>query len=137
MSSEDDGRTPWQRDRDRIEATGKWPEAWGPFHRHFCSDAIHRDGGTECDQPGSPRRVYVFDPDTLAEHEAIVARWAVEQVAAGPCDAETVAVSRADLARVHEYARHFDVDDDPAMVRVAEVLRTSERPPGSSPAGAD
>jgi len=45
---------------------------WGPFHRHFANDAIHRDGGPECDQPGSPRRVYVFDPDYLKEHEEAI-----------------------------------------------------------------
>jgi hypothetical protein len=72
-------RTPWQTDRDRVELTGKWPEAWGPFHRHFANDAVHRDGGPECDQPGTPRRVYVFDPEYLSEHEAIVARHAAEQ----------------------------------------------------------
>jgi hypothetical protein len=77
--TETDPRTPWQIDRDRAEQTGKWPEAWGPFHRHFANDAVHRDGGPECDQPGTPRRVYVFDPDHLSEHEAIVARWAVGQ----------------------------------------------------------
>lgn len=71
-------RTPWQADRDRVEATGKWPPSWGPFHRHFANDAVHRDGGPECDQPGTPRRVYVFDADTLDEHERIVARYAAQ-----------------------------------------------------------
>jgi hypothetical protein len=74
-----DSPTPFQADRDRAEQTGKHPESWGPYHRHFGSDAVHRDGGAECDQPGTPRRVYVFDPDALDEHEAIVARWAVNQ----------------------------------------------------------
>lgn len=73
----DDYRTPWQADRDRVEQTGKWPESWGPFHRHFANDAVHRDGGPECDQPGTPRRVYVFDPDALDAHELIVARYAI------------------------------------------------------------
>jgi hypothetical protein len=73
----DDGqRTPWQADRDAAEQRGAWPESWGPYHRHFASDAVHRDGGPECDQPGTPRRVYVFDPDALDEHERIVARYA-------------------------------------------------------------
>jgi hypothetical protein len=67
--------TPWQTDRDNAEATGDRPPDWGPFHRHFCNDAIHRDGGPECDQPGTPRRVYVFDEYALDEHERIVARW--------------------------------------------------------------
>lgn len=71
-----DDRTPWQVDRDKAEETGTWPESWGPFHRHFANDAIHRDGGPECDQPGTPRRVYVFDPDALSAHEATVAQWA-------------------------------------------------------------
>jgi hypothetical protein len=76
---DDDGQTPFQADRDRAEETGTWPESWGPFHRHFANDAIHRDGGPECDQPGTPRRVYMFDSDILAAHEAAVARWAVAQ----------------------------------------------------------
>jgi hypothetical protein len=73
--------TPWQEARNRAERTGIWPEDWGPFHahhRHFASDAIHRDGGPECDQPGIPRRVYVFDAEYLHAHEMAVARWAVE-----------------------------------------------------------
>ena len=77
VMSEAEERTPWQIDRDRAERTGKWPESWGPFHRHFANDAIHRDRGPECDQPGTPRRVYMFDPDTLHEHELIVARYAI------------------------------------------------------------
>ena len=75
MPAADDSRTPWQVDRDRAEETGAWPGSWGPFHRHFANDAVHRDGGPECDQPGTPRRVYVFDPDALAAHEAAVAQW--------------------------------------------------------------
>jgi hypothetical protein len=67
-------QTPEQAARARAERDGARPEKWGPFHRHFASDAIHRDGGPECDQPGTPRRVYVFDPDVLAEHEAHIAR---------------------------------------------------------------
>lgn len=71
--------TPWQVARDRAEQAGDWPEAWGPHHchRHFASDAIHRDGGPECDQPGTPRRVYVFDAEYLHQHELAVAQWAV------------------------------------------------------------
>jgi hypothetical protein len=72
-----DAPTPWEIQRNRIEATGDWPSSWGPFHRHFANDAIHRDGGPECDQPGTPRRVYVFDPDTLSEHERHVAQYAI------------------------------------------------------------
>lgn len=34
-----------------------------------------------------------------------------------------VAIGREDLERVHEYARHFDVDEDPAMIRVAAILK--------------
>ena len=71
-----DERTPWQRDRDRAEETGNWPVTSVPYHRHFCSDAVHRDDGPECDQPGTPFRVYVFDPDYLHEHELNVARYA-------------------------------------------------------------
>jgi hypothetical protein len=73
-----DDRTPWQADRARVEASGKWPPSWGPFHRHFANDAVHRDGGQECDQPGTPRRVYVFDDDYLHAHELAVARWAIQ-----------------------------------------------------------
>jgi hypothetical protein len=73
----DDNRTPWQIERDETERTSNWQENWGPFHRHFTSDAIHRDGGSECDQPGTPRRVYVFDPDYLEQHERAVARYAI------------------------------------------------------------
>ena len=73
----DNDRTPFQIARDIAEETGTWLESWGPFHRHFGNDAIHRDGGPECDQPGTPRRVYVFDPDYLDEHELAVARWAI------------------------------------------------------------
>jgi hypothetical protein len=69
--------TPWQRDRDEAERSGALPPGMPhTFHRHFASDAIHRDGGPECDQPGSPRRVYVFDPEFLTEHELFVARYA-------------------------------------------------------------
>jgi hypothetical protein len=79
MTDGDEEPTPFEADRNEAERTGRWPESWGPFHRHFANDAIHRDGGPECDQPGTPRRVYVFDPDYLKEHEAAVARWAVER----------------------------------------------------------
>lgn len=68
------GRGP-QRGRARTRFTyAGFPHR---FHRHFASDVIHRDGGPECDQPGTPRRVYVFDPDVLSEHELNVARYAV------------------------------------------------------------
>jgi len=63
--------TPWDNDRDEAERTGALPFGFlHRFHRHFASDVIHRDDGPECDQPGTPRRVYVFDPDVLSEHEA-------------------------------------------------------------------
>jgi hypothetical protein len=74
-----DDRTPWQTARDQAEETGTWPDPeWGPFHRHFASGVIHRDGGPECDQPGTPRRVYMFDADILDAHERLVARYAIE-----------------------------------------------------------
>jgi len=61
-----------------IDLTGALPPGWlHRFHRHFANDAVHRDGGPECDQPGTPRRVYVFDPEYLSEHELIVARYAI------------------------------------------------------------
>lgn len=67
-------RTPEEAARDKAELTGNWLPGQVPYHRHFCSDAVHRDGGPECDQPGTPRRVYVFDPDYLSEHEAFITR---------------------------------------------------------------
>lgn len=78
MRPDDDELTPWQIDRDNAERAGTWPEGWGPFHRHFANDAIHRDGGPECDQPGTPRRVYVFDAENLDAHERAVARYAAQ-----------------------------------------------------------
>lgn len=70
--------TPWDNDRDEAERTGALPFGFlHRFHRHFASDVIHRDDGPECDQPGTPRRVYVFDPDVLSEHELNVARYAI------------------------------------------------------------
>lgn len=74
----DPEQTPWQVARDRAEQDRCWPPSWGPFHRHFANDAIHRDGGPECDQPGTPRRVYMFDEDFLHEHELAVAAWAID-----------------------------------------------------------
>jgi hypothetical protein len=71
-------QTPWEAERDAAERTGNLSvPGWGPFHRHFANGAIHRDGGPECDQPGTPRRVYLFDPDYLREHEVAVARYAI------------------------------------------------------------
>lgn len=72
----EDERTPWQAARDNAERAGTWPLSGGPYHRHFAGDAVHRDGGPECDQPGTPRRVYVFDADALDEHERAVAGYA-------------------------------------------------------------
>ena len=71
-------KTPWQKDREKAENT-TWPQewGWGPFHRHFANDAIHRDNNSECDQPGTPRRVYVFDPEFLDQHERAVAKYAI------------------------------------------------------------
>lgn len=51
---------------------GTVSDDWGPFHRHYGSDAIHRDGGPECDQPGSPHTVFCFDPDHLDEHDEAI-----------------------------------------------------------------
>lgn len=75
-ASTEEYRTPWQKQRDAAEEN--WDkDCWGPYHRHFANDAVHRDGKPECDQPGTPRRVYVFDPDYLHEHEMAVARYAI------------------------------------------------------------
>lgn len=65
--------TPEELTRQETENTGAWPEKWGPHHRHFASDAIHRDGKPECDQPGTQHRVYVFDADYLDAHERFIA----------------------------------------------------------------
>jgi hypothetical protein len=74
---DDPDRTPWQIDRDRAERSGALPPGWTHrYHRHFANGEIHRDDGPECTQPGTPRRVYVFDADVLDEHERIVARYA-------------------------------------------------------------
>ena len=108
-----DDRTPFQVDRDRAERTGTLPEGWGHFHhRHFASDAIHRDGGPECDQPGTPRRVYVFDPDTLDAHEAIVARWAAGQALLAAADLLATAdppVPEAVRGRLADLLARYDV----------------------------
>ena len=72
--------------------------AWGPFHRHFGNDAIHRDGGPECDQPGTPRTVYVFDPDYLEEHD--------------------------DLIRADERSKVLTID---GMLEIEEKIRADER----------
>jgi hypothetical protein len=70
--------TPWDEDRNEAERTGALPPGFTHrYHRHFASGAVHRDGGPECDQPGTPRRVYVFDAEVLSEHELNVARYAV------------------------------------------------------------
>jgi hypothetical protein len=54
---------------------------WGvTFHRHFGSNEIHRDDGPECRQIGTPRPVYVFDPDVLAEHDRHVTAEAVREL---------------------------------------------------------
>lgn len=52
------------------DPTGGWGAT---FHRHFASNEVHRDGGPECTQSGSPRPVYAFDPDALAAHDREVA----------------------------------------------------------------
>ena len=76
----DSERTPEQIARSKAKEPGNWPGELGPpYHRHFANDAVHRDGGPECDQPGTPRRVYVFDPDYLSEHEAFITRRTAEQ----------------------------------------------------------
>ena len=79
LANAGDDRTPGRSTATKPRNTGTWPESWGPYHRHFASDAIHRDGGPECDQAGSPRRVYGFDPDALDAHEAVVTQWAMRQ----------------------------------------------------------
>jgi hypothetical protein len=73
----DEDPTPWQLQRDQAERTGALPAGFlNTYHRHFANGEVHRDGGPECTQPGTPRRVYVFDPDALDEHEKTVAAYA-------------------------------------------------------------
>ena len=48
--------------------------------------------------------------------------WATEVMRLRSQAAGTVIVNRDDLAEVHGYARHFDVDSDPSMVKVAAAL---------------
>jgi len=120
--TDSDDRTPWQIDRDRVEETGKWPAGWGPFHRHFANDAIHRDGGPECDQPGTPRRVYVFDPEHLAEHEGFVTRWAQAQ----PAGPDQVTITHADFSTLLAAAALLATANPPAPKavrgRLADLL---------------
>jgi hypothetical protein len=87
---------------------------WGcTFHRHFASNEIHRDGGPECSQQGSLRRVYVFDPDVLAVHDAeLTERVRAEQREADARIAESEIVrssysARADAAAaIREAGKH-------------------------------
>jgi hypothetical protein len=72
-----DEPTPWQVQRAQAERTGALPTGYTHcYHRHFSNSEIHRDGGPECTQPGTPYRVYVFDDWALDEHEKIVAAYA-------------------------------------------------------------
>jgi hypothetical protein len=52
---------------DDLPFTQRWR-----FHRHFANNEVHRDGGPECTQPGTPRRVFVFDLEDLWEHDDLV-----------------------------------------------------------------
>lgn len=69
-SGEND-RTPEQVARGNAEKYDRWPNGWGPFHRHFASDEIHRDA--DCDNPAARRRVWVFETGHLDEHERHIA----------------------------------------------------------------
>ena len=61
---------------ERVQDPAKMPinlSGWGAtFHRHAMSNEIHRDGGPECAYSSRPSTVYPFDPDALAEHEALL-----------------------------------------------------------------
>jgi hypothetical protein len=117
-----DSRTPWQIDRDNAERTGVWPESWGPFHRHFANDAVHRDGGPECDQPGTPRRVYVFDEDYLHQHETAVAQWAAGQ-------AQKLADALREVVP-QDYEEDNPCTADADMLRAVHALLYAEEPRG-------
>ena len=67
-----DEPTPEQLARQEAEETGVWPHGSLPYHRHFASSAVHRDGHPECDQQGAQRRVWVFDTYALEAHEAFI-----------------------------------------------------------------
>lgn len=38
-----------------------------------------------------------------------------------------VIVGLADLVTVHDYARHFDCDDDPSMIRIRRAIENAEQ----------
>jgi hypothetical protein len=45
-----------------------------------------------------------------------------------------VTIALADLEIVYGYARHFDCDDDPAMMRVAQAIKDAEQAVRDTPA---
>jgi hypothetical protein len=66
----DDERTPEQEARAAAEAdpSPRYADGRPEYHRHFAQYDIHTDEG--CPNPGTRRRVYAFDHDTLDAHEA-------------------------------------------------------------------
>lgn len=64
--------TPEQEARAEAEASGsdKYDDGRPKMHRHFGQFDIHRDD--QCQTRPSRRRVYVFDEDSLAEHERFI-----------------------------------------------------------------
>jgi hypothetical protein len=66
----DDERTPEQEARAAAEAdpSPRYADGRPKYHRHFAQYDIHTD--EDCTQPSTRRRIYVFDSETLDEHEA-------------------------------------------------------------------
>jgi hypothetical protein len=73
------------------------------------------------------------------EFKANPRRPVVSQDIRGEASGIPVVVGRDDLETVYTYARHFGVDEDPAMMRVASALAATwnGRPDGQAPAGDD
>lgn len=73
--------TPEQKARDEAERdpTPRYEDGRPKYHRHFGDYAIYTD--EECQNPATPRRVYVFDAEDLDRHEQfIIARTRQERM---------------------------------------------------------
>ena len=76
--------------------------------------------------PGEPLEWPGVVEETLEPH--VIGRWAGVRMASEQELAGLVTVSRADLLTVLDYARHFDIDDDPAMIRVTAAAQGTQGP---------
>jgi hypothetical protein len=70
MNDDEAGMTPEQITRQVAESdpSPRYYDGRPKYHRHFAEYDIHTDEG--CPNPGTRRRVYVFDQDALDAHEA-------------------------------------------------------------------